>query len=494
MDDARDLRERAMYAPSGESRWKVYIIDEAHMLTREAWNALLKILEEPPSRVVFVFATTEPQKIAQFAAPVLSRLQRFDFKRIGLADIRERLIYILAQEKVDAEPEALSMIARAADGSMRDALSLSDQVLALGGGRITALRVRDALGLVAEDEYIAILDLIAGRRGGEVFGAVARLVDSGVDLGVFLAGFAEMLRAMLAVTLGAPAGELSEAARTALEARKGNLPAGDLLRMLTALAELEPRFRRSTQQQLLLETTLVRFALLDHTVAIEDLLERLPEGSGGTPDPSPRAGGDKPRPAGSREGKRTGGAQGGDAPRAVPRLADTSPPSGPRVQLPTPVLPWRAIETASSTATLSPPRATATQPEREVHISDLNAIAGVWDDIVSEVRYIRPLIATLLEHALPTAGSSSGVLTLQVDAPAALDGIVATMTDTLGLLRNRIVGLQRIVVRGATSGAEEPAAPRMTVESVKSDTLALLRKRDPVLAAAIDALDLELTD
>src|ERR671933_2266657 len=112
VDDARELRERAMYAPSGDDRYKVYIVDEAHMLTREAWNALLKILEEPPPRVVFVFATTEPQKLAQ-----------------------------------------------AADGSMRDALSLTDQALALGEGKLTTARVRDALGLVAEDEYLGILDL-----------------------------------------------------------------------------------------------------------------------------------------------------------------------------------------------------------------------------------------------------------------------------------------------------------------------------------------------
>src|SRR5690349_15267505 len=128
VDDARELRERAMYAPSGEDRYKVYIIDEAHMLTREAWNALLKILEEPPPRVVFVFATTEPQKIAQAAAPVLSRLQRFDFKRIGASNIRERLSHVLREEKIEAEPEALASISRAADGSMRDALSLTDQV------------------------------------------------------------------------------------------------------------------------------------------------------------------------------------------------------------------------------------------------------------------------------------------------------------------------------------------------------------------------------
>ena len=108
VDDARELRERAMYAPSGENRWKVYIIDEAHMLTREAWNALLKILEEPPPRVVFVFATTEPQKIAQFAAPVLSRLQRFDFKRISALGHPLPAWRRAASEKVEADPDALA--------------------------------------------------------------------------------------------------------------------------------------------------------------------------------------------------------------------------------------------------------------------------------------------------------------------------------------------------------------------------------------------------
>src|SRR5687767_8682842 len=157
VDDARELRERAMYAPSGDDRYKVYIVDEAHMLTREAWNALLKILEEPPPRVVFVFATTEPQKIAQSAAPVLSRLQRFDFKRIGPADIRARLETVLEKEKVGASEEALAMLARAADGSMRDALSLTDQALSLATGGLTADTVREALGLVPEEEYIALL-------------------------------------------------------------------------------------------------------------------------------------------------------------------------------------------------------------------------------------------------------------------------------------------------------------------------------------------------
>src|SRR5687767_10766167 len=149
VDDARELRERAMYAPSGDDRYKVYIVDEAHMLTRESWNTLLKILEEPPPRVVFVSATTEPQKIAQTAAPVMSRLQRFDLKRIGPAEIRDRLAAVLDAEGVAYAAEALGIIARAADGGLRDALSLTDQVLSLGAtGEVTAERVREALGLV----------------------------------------------------------------------------------------------------------------------------------------------------------------------------------------------------------------------------------------------------------------------------------------------------------------------------------------------------------
>jgi DNA polymerase III subunit gamma/tau len=275
VDDARDLRERAMYAPSGDDQFKVYIVDEAHMLTREAWNALLKILEEPPPRVVFVFATTEPQKIAQAAAPVLSRLQRFDLKRIGLGDITKRLTTVLEKEGVKVSEDALAMIARAADGSMRDALSLTDQVISIGEGTVTADRVREALGLVPEDEFLAILDIIAGHRAGEVFGAVTRLADAGVDFGVFLSGFADMLRAQLAVVLNGKADGVSATAAAALRERKDLFTTGDLLRMVSAVNALEPDFRKSGQQQLLIEMLLVRMALLDRTVALEDLLKGL---------------------------------------------------------------------------------------------------------------------------------------------------------------------------------------------------------------------------
>src|SRR5919108_1485746 len=181
VDDARDLRERAMYAASAEGRHKVYIVDEAHMLTREAWNALLKILEEPPPRVVFVFATTEPQKIAQSAAPVLSRLQRFDLKRIGTAEIKSRLLEVLRDERVDVDDDALHLIAKSANGGMRDALSLLDQVLSFGEGPVTAARVREVLGLISDELYAEMLRAIVERDPGAVFPLVERLLEAGAD-------------------------------------------------------------------------------------------------------------------------------------------------------------------------------------------------------------------------------------------------------------------------------------------------------------------------
>ena len=333
VDDARELRERAMYAPSGDDRYKVYIVDEAHMLTREAWNALLKILEEPPARVVFVFATTEPQKIAQSAAPVLSRLQRFDLKRIGTSDIISRLQLVLREEKIEASPEALAMIARAADGSMRDALSLTDQVVSLGDGSVSADRVRVALGLVAEDEYLRVVDMIAGRRAGEAFDVVRRLADAGVDFGVFLAGLGEMLRAQLALLLGGSTEGLSPEAEKALQSHRDQYTAADLLGMLSALAELEPQFRKSSQQQLLVEMLLVRFALFDRAVSIEDVLQGLSGGGGasGAEKPVGRAANTprvEPRARGmERETRRAATVADAPQPRAEP--VETEPPPSP---------------------------------------------------------------------------------------------------------------------------------------------------------------------
>ncbi|HEY0035211.1 MAG TPA: DNA polymerase III subunit gamma/tau, partial [Longimicrobium sp.] len=193
VDDARDLRDRAMYAPA-EDRHKIYIIDEAHMLTREAWNALLKILEEPPPRVIFVFATTEPQKIQQAAPPILSRCQRFDFHRIATGDLVGRLREVLGLEGIEAGDDVLLPIAQKADGGMRDGLSLLDQAIALGGPEagVTAEAVRAMLGLA---DRALVLDLMEQLMAGDTPAALAlmdRAHERGADPAVVLQDLLEL--------------------------------------------------------------------------------------------------------------------------------------------------------------------------------------------------------------------------------------------------------------------------------------------------------------
>src|SRR5437016_7336993 len=275
VDDARDLRERAMYAASAEGRHKVYIVDEAHMLTREAWNALLKILEEPPSRVVFVFATTEPQKIAQSAAPILSRLQRFDFRRIGPHAITDRLKQVLAAEDLAADDDAVQLIAKSADGGMRDGLSILDQVLSFGEGPVTAQRVREVLGLIPEDVYGELLRLVAERDTHAVFPLVERLVDAGADLGEFVAGAGETLRAVLLAGLGGRPEGLTEGMQLLIRKYGALLPAADVVRMLGVLTEMESQLRTGGSMRLTVELLLLRWAMMSRTVELGQVLNAL---------------------------------------------------------------------------------------------------------------------------------------------------------------------------------------------------------------------------
>jgi DNA polymerase-3 subunit gamma/tau len=461
VDDARELRERAMYAPSGDERYKVYIVDEAHMLTREAWNALLKILEEPPPRVVFVFATTEPQKIAQSAAPVLSRLQRFDLKRIGAAEIKSRLREVLEAERVAADPDALAAIARAADGSMRDALSLTDQVLSTGDGRMTVDRVREALGLVSEDEFLSTLDLIAERRAGDVFALTARLAEAGVDFGAFLTGLADMLRAQLAVVLGGAPPDVSQHVREELEARRERLPVGDLLRMINALAELELRFRRSAQQQLLLEALLVRFALLDRAASLEEVIRGIAGGA-------PAAGGAAPR------SEDRGSTRGPD--RSASAVA-ALPPRGP--------------------AKPAPPVAGRGPTGGGAEELELNTVVGRWDELVGRLRAERKtILASAMERATPVAVNAQGDVTVELDQPNDFlrQAFEAGRSDVLAVLREWFPGVTRVqLFRENEAGPVQPPK-RLTDEMVRNERLSALRKSDPLLGAAIEALDLDVVD
>ena len=524
VDDARDLRERAMYAPSGDGRYKVYIVDEAHMLTREAWNALLKVLEEPPPRVVFVFCTTEPQKIAQAAAPILSRLQRFDLKRIGPAEIRARLAAVLDAEHVPFEADALGAIARAADGGLRDALSLTDQVLSLGAdARVTADRVRDALGLVPEEEYVAVLDLVAGRRAGEVFGQVARLAEGGVDFALFVAGLGDALRALLALTLGGDAPDVSERLRAALVERArpdhpGHLGASDLVRMLQLLVEAEPRVRKSGQQQLLLETLLVRFALADRAVDLETVLRGLdagaPAASGAAVAgaPAPRA--VTPSVAGAPRAPSSSSSDAGrptarPTPAATPAAAnlraayeaavdDARPPAW-HSEAPLPDHPDGPI-----TAVLERPTTrldvitNGAAGLATAVVTDVGALAGRWQAVVDAARGVRPLVASALAATRPVALSAAGVVTVELLEPndAYAQALTVAHDDVLGAVRRVHPTAARVVLRdGGAPLARGGAAPqRLTAEGVRAERLASLAQRDHVLGAAIEALDLELLE
>jgi DNA polymerase-3 subunit gamma/tau len=347
VDDARDLRERAMYAPSEEDRFKIYIIDEAHMLTREAWNALLKILEEPPPRVIFVFATTEPQKIQQAAPPILSRCQRFDFHRIGTADLVGRLRTVLGYEGITVGDEVLIPIAQKADGGMRDGLSLLDQVLSFTEGAPSADDVRRILGLVGTEVYLDLFTIIAERRSADVFRFVGRMMDEGYDLAEFYRGLADFIRALLIVRLGG--GEV-EAIPAHLQSMVGEMASrfapGDLLRMLAQVAELDAdgRFRKSGEQRILIELLLLRFAYLESTVSLEDVLSAMGGGNGG-------GGGDGGAPRGNFAGGRPA------SPEARPgRLTSELPPQSTTA----------APASAPSSLYAPPPRAEEPLPEPRV--------------------------------------------------------------------------------------------------------------------------------
>ena len=505
VDDARDLRERAMYAPTGDDRYKVYIIDEAHMLTKEAWNALLKIIEEPPPRVVFVFATTEPQRIANAAAPILSRVQRFDLRRMSPADVRERLASVLKSEKVTSEPAALAMLARAADGSMRDALSLADQVLSLGTGAVTEALVRDTLGLVPDDEILALLDIVAEHRAADVFTEVARLADQGADFGLMLAGVTDALRGELAIGLGATASDLSERMRDALTAAKGRFTPTDVLRMLNMAVELEPHFKRSAQQQLLFEALLVRFALLDRTVEIEAVLRGLSDsgGVGGTPTiapsraraaapASPDRAPERARPpekvserAAPHEAYRAPSPRSHPEPGAPPRDRDSARPMAAS----------QAVAPAAAPVVAAAPLADAPVADSREALQplDINRLSARWDDVVEGVRAAgRGMVASSLAESTPT-GVVSGIVAVQVPSDTLAAAIENGTDAVVAALRTMFTGVKGVMIASRVGSAETPRK-RMTESEVIANRVATLRKGAPLLDAAFDALDLRLID
>ncbi len=453
VEDARDLRERAMYAASQEGHHKVYIVDEAHMLTREAWNALLKILEEPPPGVVFVFATTEPQKIAATAAPVMSRLQRFDFRRITPTAIRDRLRQVLTAEQIAADDDALILIARHADGGMRDALSVLDQCLSFGEGAVTAERVREVLGLVDEELFAEVLQLVAERRPAGVFALVDRLIDAGVDLAEFVGGAAEMLRGLLMLQVGARAEGLTEALRTSLESYRDRLEPGDVLRMLRLLAENEMGIRRSVNPRLVVETLLLRWTMLDRIVDLEEVLAGGAAGQRGSKSP----------PAGQMQSTQSA------PPRSNP---------GPEPAAPPPRLP-------AEDQTAPPPRSPAS----------VEAIKAAWPAVVAAVRVHSQFLSEALAASQPLTLELPWLTVVMAEPNQLFADRLAQEGGKVEEVLSRSLG-QTVRLRvTAAPGSGTPAKPRrMSDSSLKAERLREFRSKDPALDTAADALDLEIVD
>ena len=266
IDDIRDLREKVKFAPAQE-RVKVYVIDEVHQLTGEAFNALLKTLEEPPANVVFVLATTELHKVP---ATILSRCQRFDFRRGGLSDLKDRIASAAEAEGWPVQPEAVTALAIGANGGYRDALSLLEQVAAYAGdGPIDLESVNLVLGSVADEQLFAAVDAIAAEDGAACFRIVDEALASGVEVRQFLSGLRRRLRDLLMIAVGAAPEDASvlPAHRDRLEGQSRAIPTADLLWAMDQLNEAERDLRWAPQQRLLLETSLVRLATRAQGVA-----------------------------------------------------------------------------------------------------------------------------------------------------------------------------------------------------------------------------------
>jgi DNA polymerase III subunit gamma/tau len=273
IDEIRDLRDKVNLAPS-QGRMKVYIIDEVHMLTTEAFNALLKMLEEPPEHVVFVLATTEKHKVLP---TIISRCQSFDFRRPGVALLSEKLREIADAEGIEAEPAALTLISREARGSFRDAEGLLDQLASFADGPITAARVLELLGSVGSEALLETTDALYERRVADALRVVDRLQNEGKDLSRFAGELISHLRRLMLLP-HAPEVALAEVGneeRAGLEEQASRIPTAEVVRVIEALGDALSRAKRGGDSKLELELTFMKLARDYTEPSIDVLLSRL---------------------------------------------------------------------------------------------------------------------------------------------------------------------------------------------------------------------------
>lgn len=483
VDDARDLRERAMYAPSDESRYKVYIIDEAHMLTGVAWNALLKTIEEPPPRVIFVFATTEPEKIRQMAAPVLSRCQRFDFRRVSVADLVAHMRKVLEKEEVEAEESALLPIARRAEGGVRDALSLLDQVLSFSGERVEVDDVRRMLGLVAEEKYLELAQIVANGDRAAVFPFVQELLDEGYDLGEFVRGLGEAWRVLLGLRMDpdGAASDLPESTRASFASAAAGFPEEDLMRYLMATVDFEAsgRFRRSMQPRIQLEALLLRLASMTSFVEFSDLIAALETRESSTGEIAVNAVRARPQPKRSNP-----------MPKRPVSVARQSAPVA-RQSAPVAERDGPAVQAAEQQRALAEDQL----PESPQLPGDSEP-PQAWHETIAALRGKGLGAEAIALSGAKVEGSGEGEVRVLV-VPGLVEEVRAFIDDPIrsGTFRRefaRRVGIRPEDLKFGVESAERPE--RLTAAEAKRQRLERMMDADPNLRDAVQELDLELKE
>ncbi|HEU4461683.1 MAG TPA: DNA polymerase III subunit gamma/tau [Solirubrobacterales bacterium] len=388
VDDVRDLRERVAYAPTG-GRWKVYILDEAHMLTKEAWNAFLKTLEEPPPNTVFVLATTESHKVM---ATIADRCQRFDFQRPSLEQISEVLNRVAAAESIQVEEGAVAMIARSASGSFRDALGTLDQLVAFGGENVELKDVLEMLGAADADLLFEAVDAVVAEDPRGVLVGVEKMARSGRDPSQFARDLLAHLRHLLIVqTTGeVPTTFVVTATDTArMQAQATAIKPANLIRTIDQLADALTAVREGDDARMAVEIALLKAARPDldpDTAGLLRRIERLENGQTG--------GGRAAGPVSNTSPAPTGAGPASSPPAAQPDQADTPPPAEVHPE--------------------PEPSAEDAPPARQDPLS-LDEIQRVWPEVLQGLAEKSPALVSGFEGARPVSFGDEG---LQVAFPA----------------------------------------------------------------------------
>jgi len=405
--------------------YKVYIIDEVHMLSTSAFNALLKTLEEPPPKTVFVLCTTHPHKVPE---TILSRCQRFDFRRIGTDDIVGRLAAIAASEKISVEEGTLPLIARHAAGGMRDAIGTLDQLASFTGGSITVADVEGLLGEVDTARLFEVTELIADRDVAGLFAFVADLVESGHDVAEFvraLTGHVRDLFVLAATTETAGIVDVTESDAARLRTQAAQFDIDRLARVLDELGRVAGELRWAPDNRLALEVALARIARPESDLTLESLAERVAALEAGAPvraaAPKPAAPVEKPASIPKSEKP--------VAPAAYPTPAPVPAPARETA----PVVPARA-PAPTPAAAAKPAAAPARRPAPPAF--DVAELRRRWKDVLREVKTVRPAASKMFMNT--EADLDGDTIVVEFQPEARVFKSMAEDADVTALLRNSV--------------------------------------------------------